>query len=130
MKDANISDLLGQTLTKIYQESDSLQFTTDSGNLYQMYHQQDCCENVHIEDIIGDLNDLIGSPIVEAEEVTHSGPELPMSLDSLLGNTVTIDEESATWTFYKLRTRVGAVTIRWFGSSNGYYSERVDFVKL
>jgi hypothetical protein len=110
----NFEDLVGETLTKIVNENNAeLYFHTESGKVFKMYHQQDCCESVSLEDVIGDLDDLIGSPITMAEE-SVSGDESSWG--------------SATWTFYKLATLNGYVTLRWYGESNGYYSESVDFV--
>lgn len=110
-----IHQLLNKTIIEIVKSDDELIFHCDDGDVYKMFHSQDCCESVYIEDIVGDIQDLIGEPILLAEESTSEGVE---------------DYGSSTWTFYKLATIRGYVDIRWFGSSNGYYSESVDVVKL
>ena len=94
--------------------SGEMLFVTAEGERFMFAHQQDCCESVDINDIVGDLQDLVGSPLLVAEEV--SGATEP-------------DEEhyeSYTYTFYKFATRKGYVDVRWLGESNGYYSESVD----
>lgn len=93
-------------------ENHRLAFMCDDGSVLVMWHEQDCCESVTLEDIVGDMDDLIGSPVVQAEE--SSSNEVEPS-----------DDVSCTWTFYKLATAKGYVTLRWFGASNGYYSESV-----
>jgi len=94
--------------------SERIIFRCSAGEVFSLSHTQDCCESVEVNEIIGDIEDLIGSPLVEAEEVSnYEGPE--------------VDAESYTWTFYKFGTAKGFVTIRWLGQSNGYYSESVSF---
>jgi hypothetical protein len=73
---------------------------------------------VTVEDIVGDLADLVGDPILVAEEATS---------DQNPDGVTKKYQDSFTWTFYKFATRKGYVDIRWYGESNGYYSERVDF---
>jgi len=75
-------------------------------------------------DIVGDLDDLVGVPILLAEEVIHGQDTNPDVVDTPKY------QDSFTWTFYNLSTIKGSVTIRWYGESNGYYSESVDFIKI
>ena len=114
-----VSELLGKTLKSVKQHGvASITFITTDGVEYLMYHEEDCCESVEIEDICGDLNDLVGEPLLVAEEASNcDGP--PKNDYS----------ESYTWTFYKFATIKGHVTIRWYGESNGYYSESADFIR-
>jgi hypothetical protein len=119
-----IDALLGKTLTRaeVRNEDTEITFEAEDGSCFLMYHYQDCCESVYVESVVGDLSDLIGSPILQAEEVVQmSGDDA-----SLEGR----GDESFTWTFYKLATIKGSVTIRWYGGSNGYYSESVTFKQL
>jgi len=121
-----IEDLKGKILTKVEKISDDqIIFEAKSGEKWLMYHNQDCCENVRVEDICGDLDDLIGYPLLQAEEVTSH--DNPPNIDP---ETIKYQGDSYTWTFYKLATIKGSVTIRWHGESNGFYSESVDFARL
>jgi hypothetical protein len=115
----NFEDLIGKTMIKVYDNGIELFFETTDGQKCKLYHEQDCCESVGIESIDGDLNDLIGSPIAMAEEVTSNDPYFGKPENP----------ESFTWTFYKLATAKGYVTVRFLGESNGYYSEGVSFKK-
>lgn len=115
----SFEDLKGCTLVRCTNvNGEELVFELDNGDCYHLYHSQDCCESVTIEDIAGNLDDLVGMPILLAEEVTSdTNPE----------GVQPEWQESFTWTFYKLATNRGYVTIRWYGESNGYYSESVDW---
>ena len=124
---AEFKDLVGKTLTEIKNLGDELIFIVDDGTEYKMYHAQNCCESVSIEDINGDLNDLIGTPILLAEEVSNYEP---VSEEDKQKTKEANEWGSCTWTFYKLATIKGYVDIRWFGESNGYYSESVDFIEV
>jgi hypothetical protein len=115
-----IQELLGKTITNIdgaSKDSDEIRFTCSDGGVYRLYHDQDCCEQVRVEDVAGDVSDLLGQPLLRAEE--RSSEDNPPE-----------DADSFTWTFYELATIKGSVTIRWLGESNGYYSESVDFEKV
>jgi hypothetical protein len=120
-----IEQLLGKTLLYVEKiDNEEIIFAATDGERYKMYHEQDCCEDVYIEDIIGELDDLVGAPILMAEEVTEGSHQKNATAPAWEG------DDSYTWTFYKLATAKGYVTIHWYGSSNGYYSESVDFMRI
>lgn len=66
---------------------------------------------MRVEDVCGYLPHLLDHPILKAEEASKSGSS---------------EWGTNTWTFYHIATVKGYVTIRWYGESNGYYSERVN----
>ena len=116
--EVNVKELIGKTLKEVRGiEESCVVFETTNGEEYRMSHSQDCCESVGIEDITGDVKDLIGEPILMAEEISNSDNP-PENADSF------------TWTFYKFATIKGYVTFRWLGESNGYYGEGVDFERI
>ena len=113
-----MAQMLGKTFVQVSGAVGNfdLLFETANGERFMFSHQQDCCERVDINDIVGDLQDLVGEPLLLAEEVQG---ETPVDFNER-------EYESVTWTFYKFATRKGYVDVRWLGESNGYYSEGVD----
>lgn len=102
-RECHIGELRGLTLVDIMIPigtlyTDKLTFTSSDGKTFLMTHVQDCCEQVHLSDVVGDLRDLVGSPILIAEETCNQVVDRNK-------------DESATWTFYKLATQKGYVTM-------------------
>ena len=142
--EANFADLLGRTFvsverlpshavefphrwnddddhrTQTFDSTDTIVFTEADGSRFVMGYEQDCCASCEIVDLNGDPGDLVGVPIVLADE-SSSEPD---------GWKPDEYDESYTWTFYRLATCKGHVDIRWFGSSNGYYSESVSLYRV
>lgn len=113
---AQFNEITGKTFEQIVggKNDDVLIFKFTDGSEYKMEHHQDCCESVSIEDIDGDLQDMVGETVLLAEETDNSD------------NT---QYGTCTWTFYKVQTNKHYATIRWYGESNGYYSESVSFTQ-
>lgn len=112
-----IEDMIGLSYTVIggaEPGSEEVVFWAEDGRRFIFYHESDCCEHVAVEEVIGDVADLVNTPLLMAEEEVSNNHDKERY-------------DSETWTFYKFATTKGYVTIRWLGASNGYYSESVDF---
>lgn len=114
----DVAEMLGQTFTSVQMSHDreEVVFANDTVK-YTLYHEQDCCESVSVEEIAGDLSDLENWPLLVSYESSN--------IDDDFDPAITSGEESFTWTFYNFATYKGYVTVRFLGTSNGYYSESV-----
>jgi hypothetical protein len=120
METRRLEEIEGRILVRVEQEYDErLTLFFYDGSKAIFHHEQDCCELVEIEDVSGDWEALYGHPVIVAEERSSCSED---GFDSR--------DNSDTWTFYTFRTNGGTVDVRWHGSSNGYYSESVDYVFL
>ena len=122
IEDQVFEELLGKTLTAIKVDDKYaawILFVVSEDEKYLLHNDEADCNDVQvtIDDINGDINDLVGSPLTMAESVSNEAFEK------------TQDAEG-TWTFYRFATIKGYVDIRWFGTSNGYYSETVTLERL
>lgn len=120
-KIVEINVLIGETFTNIKVNTCTIEFFTDKYKYVMYPDEENSCNDVDVEleDITGNINDLIGAPIITATVTTDSYEDCR-------------DEEydeSWTWTFYNIATQKGHVTLRWYGRSNGYYSEEVYIKK-
>ncbi len=117
--------LTGHTLewvTGLEKGSDCIRFLTTEGKRFRLRYIPDCCATADIEDIAGGTEeDLVGQTVVWAETLDSQH-----EADAPPGH----DTDSCTWSFYVIRTQDTTITIRWYGESNGYYSESATFEQL
>ena len=114
--------LKGKVFSDIKANCDTVTFCIDGIERYILQHVESWSEDVSIDDIVGDLSDLIGKEITKAEEI-QSDTDLP---DGISEDYF----ESWTYSFYYLHTLDSCVTIKFFGTSNGYYSETAELYDL
>ena len=108
----------------ISEEKDHIIFICDNDKKYLFAHDQDCCEDVYLESIDNDINLLLNSPILIAEETKHTNTK-----KYLKDCAEAIDTQ--TWSFYKLGTINGVCVFRWYGSGGGeIYSESASLFKI
>ena len=116
---ADFADLVGKVLksVEIRDDNETIVFETIDGEIYFQYYPLDYIGEVYVDDVVGDFNDIIGTPILVAEESNSN--------DDGKGDAY------YTWTFYRLATVKGWMNIKWYGTShNGYYSECAEFYKV
>ena len=109
----DISQLKNKIFSKVYRTGDFI-FFENSKEKYALRHDQNCCEDVYIDDVCGELSNLENAEITYAEKTTNEG--FPKNEY----------DNSCTWTFFKFATNKGWVDVRFYGTSNGYYSEDAD----
>lgn len=116
-----LSELLGEVISTVEGAEDGQEtiITTESGKAIKIYHAQDCCEHVSIED--SEVDNIVGGYCHFAGFVEGETPVVTTNDDYY-------HEESQTWSFLKIETSKGSIWQRWLGESNGYYSESVDIL--
>lgn len=113
----DLNTLVGKRIIRIdgvEAGSEFVEFYCDDGTVFGMFHDQDCCESVELHEFDGDPERTIGL-VTAAREESSDRPALREY------------DDSHTWTFYVIETEGGTLHLRWYGTSNGYYSEGVDF---
>jgi hypothetical protein len=116
-KPIELSDFKYRKFSEVRIVEDAVYFVDKKGWVYKLEHSQECCETVELIDVIGDIEDLQDSEILMCGVETSSIEKAPDGQ---------IQDDASQWTFYKFGTKKGYVTLRWWGSSNGYYSVDVN----
>ncbi len=120
-------------ITGMHKHSDRVSFVSTEGRRFDFFHSPECCESVQVEDVAGDVRDLLDAPLVMAE-VERCGDQDPpervqafnLKMEQLFPGEQPYKDDAWAWTFYKFGTVKGYVTVRWLGSSNGWYGVDVE----
>ena len=115
------TEFSGKTIQEIRgckKHSDEVTVMFTDGSCLKFYHRQDCCESVLLEDFDAIPEDLVNAKIISIEErISRSGEGI---------KPLNVWDESYTWSFYVIKTSSSTMVLRWYGESNGWYSETVD----
>ena len=107
----SLDDLFGRkvkSVTGCHKGSEYMEICFTDG-LKAIFEPANYMANVEIEDVNGDPQGMVGNLITLVEVISD------------------LDSANNTWTYYRFATLDGYIDIRWFGSSNGYYSEKVNW---
>lgn len=108
----NLEQMIGKVFVSVTYDDDEVRFTEADGSSFRLYHYQDCCESVEITGVSGNLDNLVGSPIISATCEDGVNPEAE-----------DYEPESSTYEVWCFKTGKGTVKVATYGTSNGYYSE-------
>ena len=108
-----------KSITGLEEHSEKVTITFEGGSYIEQYHDQDCCESVTINQVDGNPDKFIGA-------IAHELIEKVLYKDDMSADQLPEYTESLTATFYTLKTSKGYLDWRWYGESNGYYSESVE----
>jgi hypothetical protein len=123
----NLKDILKSFKITDVKINGEIIFKTENNKKITMFHEQSCCESVFITSKTDNLNILIGKTIVDVTETVLPNHTFDRSIEAQYD-----DDNSFTWTFYKffykgVDDKTEEIEIIWFGTSNGYYDEGVQF---
>ena len=95
--------------------SEKVRILVEGAGVLTFEHQPDCCEKVYL--VVDDKDDFVGlrGATVIYLELAESGVKRVIKDE--------YGDSTETWTFLRLCTSQGPYTFRFYGSSNGYYSE-------
>ncbi len=98
-----------------------LVFESVDGWIYALIGELNQSE-IWLEDVNGDLDDLVGLPLLEARVL-----RTPLRSEDA---DVPVGRGFERYTFYHFATHKGRVTLRWYGTSSGWYSTDVKLLEL
>lgn len=112
----SLNDLFGRKIESVegcYKGSNFMKIKFTDG-ISVVFQPSNLCANVEIDDVNGDPQGMVGHLIKKVEVVSNKQFS---AKDEYTKNYL--------WTFYKFATLDGYIDIRWYGTSNGWYSEEV-----
>ncbi len=114
MNTIEFKELKGKVIKEVNKKENCIIFKMQDGKIYNV--RKDEHGVAWLEDVCGDLDDLLNSEILQADE---ENGEMQFEHGGF-----------GEWTFYLLATAKGYVTLRWCGDGDGYYSEKVIIVDV